>query len=701
LTAPLPEGEPAEVVERLAALRETIAYHAARYHRDDDPEIADAEYDALVLELRQLEEAHPELAAATSPTELVGATPSGLFSPVRHAVAMMSLDNVFSREELAQWGLRLERVLERVEEGAAARARYVGEPKIDGLALSLRYESGRLVTAATRGDGRVGEDVTDNVRTIAAIPQQLALDAAATPEIFEVRGEVYLPISAFEELNRRQAEAGLRLFVNPRNSAAGSLRQKDPAVTASRPLGFFAYQLGEVDGGVVGRRGEALTSHHQSLELLVRCGFTVNDLIESFDSLEGVAAFCEGLEQRRHELDYEIDGVVVKLDDLALQRAAGATSHAPRWAIAYKFPPEERTTLLEDIEVSIGRTGRATPFARMTPVFVGGSTVQLASLHNEDQVRAKDVRPGDTVLVHKAGDVIPEVVAPVLSLRPASSVPWEFPRTCPACGTELLRLEGESDTYCVNAECPAQRVQRIVHFAGRSAMDIEGLGESRVIQLVRAGLVSDVADLYSLEQDQLESLEGFASLSAANLLSGIEASKSRGLSRLLVALSIRHVGPTVASALSGEFADLDELAAASELRFAAIEGVGPTIATAIAAFFAEAPNQEVLEKLRRGGVSFASDRVLGETGLPKVLAGRSVVVSGTLSGFTREEAEAAIIGRGGKSPGSVSARTYALVLGAEPGASKLARAEQLGVPILDEAAFARLLESGELVPSTG
>ncbi|HVB06256.1 MAG TPA: NAD-dependent DNA ligase LigA [Acidimicrobiales bacterium] len=684
-----------EVAARLKSLRDLVAYHAARYHRDDDPEIADAEYDALVRELVALEEANPALVMADSPSAQVGAAPSSLFAPVVHRVPMMSLDNVFSPDELLQWGQRLERVIER--SGApASPLRFVGEPKIDGLAISLRYEAGALVSAATRGDGRVGEDVTDNVRTIASVPAHLALTAEECPDVLEVRGEVYLPISAFEELNRRQAEAGLRLFVNPRNSAAGSLRQKDPSVTASRPLGFFAYQLGEHSGGAGGPDGAALSSHHESLELLRRCGFQVNDLVRVFDGLEGVAAFCEGLEERRHDLDYEIDGAVVKLDDLALRRAAGATSHAPRWAIAYKFPPEERTTLLEEIMVSIGRTGRATPFARMTPVFVGGSTVGLASLHNEDQVHLKDVRPGDTVIVRKAGDVIPEVVAPVLAQRPKASRPWRFPSTCPACGAELVRLEGESDTYCVNAECPAQRVQRIVHFASRGAMDIEGLGESRVELFVTGALVRDVADLYLLEQATVQGLEGFAELSARNLLEAIERSKQRGLARLLVALSIRHVGPTVAAALAGEFADLDELRAAPLERLAAIEGVGGIIAASVVAFFAEEPNQLVVERLAAAGVSLAADRPEDSGRVAKVLAGKSIVVSGSLEGFSREEAEAAITGRGGKSPGSVSARTYALVVGADPGAAKLTKAEALGIPILDEAAFLALLEHGEL-----
>lgn len=684
-----------EAAERITVLRDLLAYHSARYYQDDSPEIADAEYDALARELRDLEAAYPELASADSPSEQVGAAPSAAFAPVVHRVPMMSLDNVFSAEELAAWGERLARAVERAGFANAA-LHFVGEPKIDGLALSLRYEKGRFVQAATRGDGRVGEDVTENVRTIASVPDELQLPSDELPDVFEVRGEVYFPVAAFEELNRRQAEAGQRLFVNPRNSAAGSLRQKDPSVTASRPLGFFAYQLGEIDGGVVGSGGAALTTHHDSLELLTRCGFVVNDLVRRFDGLEEVAAYCASLEHRRHDLDYEIDGAVIKLDDLATRAAVGATSHAPRWAIAYKFPPEERTTLLEEIMVSIGRTGRATPFAKMTPVFVGGSTVGLASLHNEDQVRLKDVRPGDTVIVRKAGDVIPEVVAPVLAQRPKGSTPWVFPTHCPACGSELVRLEGESDTYCVNAECPAQRVQRIAHFASRSAMDIEGLGESRVVLLVGNELVRDVADIYTLETKVVEELEGFAEISARNLVNAIETSKGRGLARLLVALSIRHVGPTVAAALALEFDDLNALRAASVERLAAVEGIGQIIAESVVAFFAEETNQEVVDKLATAGVSLASDRPAGTERVDKVLAGRSIVVTGTLEGYTREEAEVAITSRGGKSPGSVSAKTFAVVVGSEPGASKLGKAEELGIPILDEAGFVALLGSGEL-----
>jgi DNA ligase (NAD+) len=565
---------------------------------------------------------------------------------------------------------------------------------MDGLAISLRYEHGVLVRGATRGDGSTGEDVTPNVKTIRDIPAELSLIPKEMPDVLEVRGEVYLPVSAFEELNKSQSEAGLRLFANPRNSAAGSLRQKDPAVSAARPLHFWAYQIGEVDGGITGTGGSAFESQTACLTFLRKVGFPVIQEIRRVVSLGGVYAFCLDVEKRRHDFDFEIDGVVIKVDDLELQRSLGATSRAPRWAIAYKFPPEERTTLLEDISVSIGRTGRATPFAKLAPVVIAGSTVSLATLHNEDQVRLKDVRPEDTVIVRKAGDVIPEVVAAVLASRPKNSQPWSFPKVCPGCNGPLVRLEGESDTYCVNLDCAAQRLQRISHFASRPAMDIDGLGEARVAELLSAELVKDVADLYHLDVAALNVLEGFAELSARNFVEAIDRTRAAGLSRLLVGLSIRHVGPSIAILLATSFDDLDALVVSDEATLSSLDGVGSTIAASIVAFFASEHNQVVIEKLRAAGVSFSALRS-AEGALPsQTLAGRTVVISGTLSDFTREQAITAVTLRGGRSPGSVSARTTALVVGAEPGASKVTKAEELGVPILDEEAFVVLLEQG-------
>jgi DNA ligase (NAD+) len=665
---------------RAADLAAQIRHHDERYYGEDAPEISDAEYDELVRELRAIEDEHPELITADSPTRRVGAAAaSATFAPVVHQVPMTSLDNAMDLDELTAWG-------ERIARGLGGEAvRFVCEPKIDGLAMSIRYERGRFVQAATRGDGRVGEDVTANVATIAAVPHRLP---AGAPEMLEVRGEVFMPLASFEALNERTVAAGQTRFANPRNAAAGSLRQKDPSITASRALSFWAYQLGEVVGG------PTLTAHHESLDLLREYGFPVNPEIRSVDGLDAVFEYCIGWQARRHDLDYEIDGVVVKVDDLAQRERLGFTSRAPRWAIAFKVPPEERTTVLLDIQVSIGRTGRATPFAVLEPVFVGGSTVGMATLHNEDQVRLKDVRPGDTVIVRKAGDVIPEVVGPIPSLRPEGSEPWTFPTTCPCpLHSTLVRPEGEADTRCVEPECPFQRDQRIIYFASRGAMDIEGLGERTVFQLSDAGLVTDPADIYSLSVDQLVALDGFATMSAEKLVAAIQGSRDRPLPRLLTALGVKGLGPSASEQIAQAFGNLDAIMAAGEADLATTEGVGPVIAASIVRWFAQPANRAMVEKLRAAGVEFGNVEV---SRLPQVLAGKAVVVTGTLDGWSREEAEQAIKGRGGKSPGSVSAKTFAVVVGAEPGASKLTKAETLGVPVLDEAGFAVLLDTGEL-----
>jgi DNA ligase (NAD+) len=681
MTAPRPDDGRSDE-EEAAALRAEIAHHNERYHVLDDPEISDAEYDTLVRRLRALEDAHPELAVADSPTLTVGAAPSTLFAPIAHRVPMMSLDNAFSLSELEAWGKRMERFV-------SGQVGLVCELKIDGVAISLLYEEGRLVRAATRGDGRVGEDVTDNVRTIHAVPERLILDRldGPPPELIEIRGEVYMPVSSFDQLNGRQERSGLRLFANPRNAAAGSLRQKDAKVTASRDLSFFCYQVGELRGG------PAFTHHSQTLEFLRNTGFPVNPEIRTVDGLAAAFAFCEHWLAHRHDLDYEIDGVVVKVDDLAQRRELGSTSKAPRWAIAFKFPPEERTTLLRDIMVSIGRTGKATPFAVLEPVFVGGSTVGLATLHNQDQVRAKDVRPGDTVHVRKAGDVIPEVIGPVLSKRPPDLPAWEFPTSCPSCHEPLVRVEGESDTFCVNIECPGQRWARICHFTSRGAMDIEGLGERTVSQFLDLGLLSDAADIYTLDYDRIRQLEGFGEISVTNLSAAIEASKQRPLANLLVGLGIRHVGGTGSQVLARSLGSLDRIMAASSEELAAVEGIGPTIAASVAQFFTLDANRHVIDKLRAAGVNFVGPDV---PEVPQVLTGKTIVVTGTLVGWSREEAEEAIKSRGGKSPSSVSKKTTAVVLGDNPGAAKLAKAQELGVPILDEAGFTRVLETGEV-----
>ena len=663
--------------DEIDALRAEIAEHNRAYYELDAPTISDAEFDALLRRLQQLEAENPDLISADSPTQKVGGVVSSQFAPVPHLVPMMSLDNAFTFEELQAWGQRLGR-------RAADVSSFVCEPKIDGLAISLRFEDGRYVLGATRGDGRVGEDLTENVRTIAAVPDRLVGDV---PSVVEVRGEVYMPISSFEALNRRQEEAGLRRFANPRNSAAGSLRQKDPRVTASRDLSIFTYQLGAIEGGPHFR------THSETLEAIASWGLPVNPEIRTVGTLEEVYDYCREWLDRRHDLSYEIDGVVVKVDDLAMREELGATSKAPRWAIAFKFPPEEKTTRLININVSIGRTGRATPFAELEPVFVGGSTVAVATLHNEDQVQAKDVRPGDIVIVRKAGDVIPEVVGPVLSERKKGLKKWVFPKNCPRCGEPLVRLEGESDTLCVNVDCPAQRSGRIEHFCSRGAMDIEGFGEQRAYLFTSSGLVDDIGDIYTLTEHDLLKLEGFGEISVRNLLSAIEASKDRPLSNLLIGLNIRRVGPAAAQVLARTFGNLDRIMEASVEEIAAAEGIGPLIAENIASFFGNDRNRRVIEKLRAAGLNFQGPAA---PDAPQVLAGKSVVVTGTLDGYTREQAEEAITSRGGKSPGSVSKKTTAVVVGAEPGQAKLSKAEELGVPILDEAGFIRLLETGDL-----
>ncbi|MFZ9157670.1 MAG: NAD-dependent DNA ligase LigA, partial [Ilumatobacteraceae bacterium] len=655
---------------------------------------SDAEYDELERELRSIEAEHPEWATEASPTARVGAAATETFSPVEHRVPMTSLDNAMDHAELVAWG---ERVVKGLPDDATTR--YVCELKIDGLAMSLRYEKGVLVQAATRGDGRVGEDVTANVATIAVVPKSLtASKGVAVPDVLEVRGEVYLPIDAFERLkaakeheNAERIAAGRKpepVPVNPRNAGAGSLRQKDATVTAGRGLAFWAYQLGEVVGG------PEFTSHHQTLEFLRALDFPVNPNIEVVSSVEDVAAYCARWQENRHRLPYEIDGVVVKLDDLAQRETLGFTARAPRWAIAFKFPPEERTTLLRDIQISVGRTGRVTPFAVLEKVFVGGSNVEMATLHNEDQVRLKDVRPGDTVVVRKAGDVIPEVVGPVLALRPEGLPPWTFPSVCPCpMKGELTRPDGEANTRCIEPGCPSQRDQRIIYFASRGAMDIEGLGEKTVFQLSDAGLVSDPGDLYSLTVEQLLTLEGFARISAEKLLVAIDASKSRPLPKILTALGVKHLGPSASEALAVAFGNLDAIMNASLADLANVDGVGDVIAASVTSWFSVPDNRAFIEKMRASGVEFGNVEV---SRLPQNLVGRNIVVTGSLEGFDRDGAERAIKDRGGKSPGSVSKKTDALVVGAEPGASKLTKAQELGIPVLDEAQFVILLETGEI-----
>ena len=667
----------AEVVERVAQLRELIEYHNERYFLHDEPEIADAEFDTLVRELRALEAEHPELVTADSPTQRPGGQASSTFAPVVHRMPMLSLDNAFARDELLAWGTRIQRLI-------TEPIRFVAEPKLDGLAISLQYEAGQFRVGATRGDGVTGEDVTENLRTLKDVPQKLAGKAKDIPDLLEVRGEVFMPLAAFEALNRRQGEAGERLFTNARNAAAGSLRQKDPGVTATRDLALYTYQLGAKEGG------PRLRTHQETLAWLDALGFPVNPHIEAFDDLDDVFAFCERIESSRHSLGYDIDGVVVKVDDLGQRAEMGSTSRAPRWAIAYKFPPEEKTTHLRDIMVSIGRTGRATPFAVLEPVFVGGANVGMATLHNEDDVARKDVRPGDTVIVRRAGDVIPEVVGPVLAKRPPRTKAWKFPKKCPECGQPLVRVEGEANHHCVNVDCPAQRVQRLVHWAGRGALDIEGLGEERVRQFVEAGLLEDAADVYALTVERLVPLDRIGERSAQMLVAAVDGSKTRPLWRVLVGLGINHVGPTAAQALARAFDDLDAITGAGEEELTAIDGVGPTIAQSIGTWCSIDRNRRLLERLRAAGVNFAGERGARPEIVDASFAGLTFVLTGSLERFTRDEAAAAIAARGGKVTSGVSKKTSYVVAGESPG-SKLAKAEELGVTILDDAAFDALL----------
>ena len=888
---------PDDVRARVDELRRRIRYHADLYYAGDTREIPDADFDALMAEMRALEEWYPALADPLSPTRTVGAPPSELFAPVAHEVPMRSLDNAFDLDELRAWDTRAESRL-----GGPAGP-YVCELKFDGLAISVRYEAGRLVRAATRGDGRVGEDVTHNVVTIADVPRRLG---AGAPEVLEVRGEVYMAIPAFERLNAAREAAGEARYANPRNTAAGSLRQKDPAVTAERELSWWCYQLGSMTGG------PAIGRHSETLEFLDSLGLPVDEAWLLAPDLAAVEAYVLRAEQQRHDHDYETDGVVIKVDDFGRQTELGVTSHHPRWAIAYKFPPEERSTRLREIQVSIGGKGKATPFAVLEPVFVGGSTVQMATLHNEDQVKHKDVRPGDVVVVRKAGDVIPEVLGPVLSERPEGLPEWVFPDVCPCPNKAPLEREGDDAAHhCRHPNCPHQQAGAIEHFASRGAMDIEGLGEeivkllidekllsdvgdiydlpdkekqvaklemegtygeekarrlldsievskrrspadllralgidgvgektavalaehfeslaavsttseadikavvgvsakaagavrrffedpvelaslgalasagvqaaagivsptpstgstetrpetpdarpevsgtapdspttsvwhearaasadapqlavrldrySRTVDramridelgvetarsLVEAGLVSGPADLYRLEVKEVAALpkvRTFGDVRASNLMAGIEASKERPLARLLFGLNIRHLGTAVGELLAGTFKDLDDIIAAPTELLAGVDGIGPTIAASVRAFFDDPGNLAVVEKLRAAGVNFAGsppaadDAGAGEA-LATTLEGRSVVVTGTLENYSREEAAAAIAERGGRSPGSVSGSTTAVVAGSSPGATKLAKAEKLGVPILDEQAFGHLLATGEL-----
>jgi DNA ligase (NAD+) len=657
---------------RVEELREQLNEHSYRYYVLDDPVVSDAEYDELMLELRELEERFPELITLDSPTQRVGITPADLFAPVQHRAPMLSLDNAFSEAELKAWATRVERAV-------GTSARYSCELKIDGVAVALTYEDGVLVQGATRGDGRTGEDITANVRTVRSVPQRLR--TKQPPKLLEVRGEVYFPVEAFERLNEQLTEQGQRPFANPRNAAAGSLRQKDPRVSASRPLALWCHSFGYADG-------IRFDSHSGFLAWCRDVGLPVAPTSEVQDDLDGVNAYLARWQEQRHSVDWEIDGVVVKVDQTALQDELGATSHAPRWAIAYKFPPEERTTLLRSIDVHTGRTGVVTPFAVLEPVYVGGVTVTTATLHNEDEVRRKDVRVGDTVVVRRAGDVIPEVVGPVLAKRPKNARPWRFPKKCDSCGTPLVRKQGEAYWRCPNRRgCPSQNVEWLFAFASRGAMDIEGLGYKTGFLLLDLGWVGDPADVYSLTQEQLAQLPGFKDKRIHNLLDAIERSKDRPLWRLLVGLGIPHVGSHVAQVLARAFGSIDALVEASEEQIDEVEGIGPEIAQSVAAWFKDKGNRRLLEKLRRAGVRMKDEPVETPEG---PLSGTTMVLTGGLETMSRDEATRLAQEAGARIASSVSKKTDLVVVGENPG-SKAAKAEELGVETIGEREFLRRL----------
>jgi DNA ligase (NAD+) len=695
---------------RHAGLSAEITEHNHRYHVLDAPVISDAQYDALLRELRELEERYPDLRTPDSPTQKVGDVISTDFAPVEHLERLLSLDNAFSGEELDAWAARTERLA-----GTEAVGPYLCELKIDGLAVALVYRGGRLVRAATRGDGATGEDVTPNIRTIAAAPARLA--GSGWPEVLEVRGEVYLPVSAFHELNERQADAGKPLYVNPRNTAAGSLRQKDPRVTATRPLSLIVHGLAvpgaAAESSMPAPEDEAVPDTVPSTqsgwyERMREWGLPVSDVYKVVGRLDEVREYISCYAEHRHDPAYEIDGVVVKLDRIEVQRALGATSRAPRWAIAYKYPPEEVTTRLLDIQVNVGRTGRVTPFAVMEPVKVSGSTVDRATLHNQDELGRKGVLIGDMVVLRKAGDVIPEVVGPVADLRAGHEHAYEFPTECPACHTTLEREEGEVDWRCPNARsCPAQLRERLFYLAGRGALDIEVLGYEAVMALLDCGLVTDEGDVFSLTAESLATCpffvnkQGTLTVNAGKLLQNLDEARRRPLWRILVALSIRHVGPTAARALAQAFGSVDALAAASPEQLTAVDDVGPTIAASVRDWFTVEWHAAIVEKWRAAGVQleqqgWVAPPVLPAGGQPSgaaPLAGVTVVITGTLEGMTREEAAEAVQRLGGKVTGSVSKKTDFVVAGASPG-SKHDKALTLGIPVLDEAGLGVLLDQG-------
>jgi DNA ligase (NAD+) len=688
--------------QRVESLREQLRYHLYRYHVLDDPVISDAEYDALMRELRALEDAYPELITPDSPTRRVGAAPSEKFAKVRHPMAMLSLGNAFDEADLRAWRGRIVRLL-----GEETRIAYVVEPKIDGLAIALTFEAGRFVRGATRGDGEVGEDVTPNLRTISSVPLELGvggwgLGAGAEsptpnsqlpiPTSIEVRGEVYMRIADFERLNERLAAAGERVAANPRNAAAGSLRQKDPNITAGRPLRFFAYAAGPCEG-------VRLRTQWETLQFFRALGFPVNQDARRFEDFDQVIAYCREWMSKRDTLDYEADGIVVKVDSFAQQEELGIVGRDPRWAIAFKFPARETTSKLLDIVINVGRTGVITPNAVIEPVNIGGVSVRNASLHNADYIAERDIRIGDYVTVKRAGDVIPYVIGPVVDRRTGAEQPWQMPERCPACDTPLERAEGEVAYRCPNfGICPAQLVRRIEHFVSRGAMDIAGVGEKQAQLFVEKGLIKDVADLYRLRAEDFAGMEGFAEKKIANLLAAIEDAKTRPLTRLISGLGIRFVGGVIAQLLAERFGALEAIADASAEEIDAVDGIGPAVANSVAQFFSVPENRALIAKLKDVGVQTAvAPSAAARAG--DGLAGLSFVITGTLPSLSRERAEALIKAHGGKVASGVTKKTSYLLAGAEPGGTKYNKAIELGVPLLDEAGLLGMVGEGSSEPT--
>lgn len=668
---PPPDRRSAERARELRALLEGYSHE---YYVLDAPSISDAEYDALLRELVELERQFPELQSAESPTQRVGARPSTAFSAYRHAAPMLSLGNAFGADELRAWHSRVQRLID------GAPVSFVAELKIDGLAVALKYERGVLSSGGTRGDGTTGEDVTPNLRTIRAIPLRLR---GAPPKRLEVRGEIYMRRSEFAKLNEARAASGEAPFANPRNAAAGAVRQLDPKITASRPLRFFAYATGASTPPL------DVTTQWELLAALAEFGFPVNRETKRFETFDELLEHCESWSARRDALDYGIDGIVVKIDSLEQQRLLGSVGKDPRWAIAFKFPAEEARTKLTSIEVNVGRTGSINPYAVLEPVFVGGVTVSSATLHNEDYVRSKDIRPGDIVIVRRAGEVIPEIVGPVVEARKTRLKEYVSPSKCPVCGAPVFRAEGEAMAYCTNASCPAQRKERLRHFASRGAMDIEGLGDRWAEALVDRGLVRDVGDVYSLTEEKLLTLPRTGEKLVANIMGQIEASKRRPFWRVLVGVGIRFVGSQTAQLLASAFGDMEKLEKAKATELETVEQIGPKIASSIVSFFEQPPNRQLIQKLRRAGVTMR-EAVAKKAASAGALAGKTFVLTGTLPHLTREEAGALIVAAGGKVAGSVSKQTDYVVAGESAG-SKLSKAQALGIAVIDEAALRKLL----------